>query len=1336
MKLSCTVEQALEDVIVVSLKYKTKEFRGILLDSSQRHLPPGLCFHQDSQKSGDGEVTSGENSVNSHDHDVGVDYRGATLVRRYSYNNDPAKYNEQPLPTTQIISIRSSRSKTVRNIRLRPRQTLCSKCKNMIHDSKPKSPHKNLKPEGENQGEMIYHNTRFRAANANKNQETNASAGPALRSGLRNRRNSVESPKVLLENIRPKREVRSTAKRKTSPESSQKLKLVDSSAKRSDHRDQAERSQSQRHSNKDVDIYGKAAESMSVLKQDSEFGLRVVVERSAGIDGSSSTLSQYNKQPVIKLEKSLVQNLSAEERTERPPTLQIVNIPKPSPAIKISYGDGAVLKIPPRLPGTEMKSPEDHSTAEESPMHNPEPPLPLKKIKKASKRSRDKQRYRSLEDNISSDPPVPGIKISVHHRKHKRKHKHRHANNGDENYNLEASACKFPTIITKYSLVSDNVGESDKGMDFRKSDISVKQSMNIEDDFVDDISKAEDEQTTISADQIIFDKDPLRLDDMSSPPSICGVSDHSETNSFEHTKDKVGKAKASFNDAYSSKVDTKTIQIWSSPGKADGLSFESEGSPAKIEAPPFQTDDSPDEIEIKPLKLGSSPEKVEGSLSAEKESWGKADDENSSVESEDEAKKVSLPYGHGVFEDLTPDEDEGSHDDLDASQPAYHLPVTKNARLVYTWHQGGALAQAEPSHVSGISAYFPNSPAPLISSGSASLYQNSSHVYQNGPSSVFPNSPGSSIFSNNPAPAFSSSSGSVFQTSSAPRIQNSPTPIIQKSPVPIFQYNISRHQGSPNRRYQNSPQRRYHSVSENSGNPRYQAVVDGAGGSVQRSTTQPSIVSRYHGDGSAIRYLASAGDTATGSGSFVPQSDSSALSAIKYQSKVDGRSAVRFQPQADNSISGFQVHATDATVSTLLRAQASADNSSTAVLYPSSVDDSVQSSVAQHSQSLGDKSNVPRFIVQNENDPTATRFKVQGSSSLLSGFTIQQSEGSTTVHYQTPGSSVSRYPVHSDGSLLSNYQMVKSPAAGLKVQHDNSPSSVTYEKEKKRTSVSVPSFSKSVGANVTASNVFITHGSPATHVQSSSVPRIQGKLPLVLQLPFAGAASVDPLSGSGSVPSHHDSAVMFQSRDHRHVSIQQGQSSSTVFQGQSSAVLPQGHTLPTLSQGKSQYSSNISNSENDSDSDSVVDYLPNSKSSSHQVTHSDQDHGHSLKIQAQSVTKCCNSEGREFHIGDIVWGKDQTLSWWPCRILSIVATQNDHDKHLTHVVHVSFLGNIKRTDIKSTNLRPFREEFRLRFNKRKQGQYIVAVKEALVATQSLNSQDLDFKDIDLVSTFM
>lgn len=58
-----------------------------------RHLPPGLCFHQDSQKSGDGEVTSGENSVNSHDHDVGVDYRGATLVRRYSYNNDPAKYN-------------------------------------------------------------------------------------------------------------------------------------------------------------------------------------------------------------------------------------------------------------------------------------------------------------------------------------------------------------------------------------------------------------------------------------------------------------------------------------------------------------------------------------------------------------------------------------------------------------------------------------------------------------------------------------------------------------------------------------------------------------------------------------------------------------------------------------------------------------------------------------------------------------------------------------------------------------------------------------------------------------------------------------------------------------------------------------------------------------------------------------------------------------------------------------------------------------------------------------------------------------------------------------------
>ena len=36
MKLSCTVEQALEDVIVVSLKHKAKEYRGILIDSSER----------------------------------------------------------------------------------------------------------------------------------------------------------------------------------------------------------------------------------------------------------------------------------------------------------------------------------------------------------------------------------------------------------------------------------------------------------------------------------------------------------------------------------------------------------------------------------------------------------------------------------------------------------------------------------------------------------------------------------------------------------------------------------------------------------------------------------------------------------------------------------------------------------------------------------------------------------------------------------------------------------------------------------------------------------------------------------------------------------------------------------------------------------------------------------------------------------------------------------------------------------------------------------------------------------------------------------------------------
>ena len=1271
-----------------------------------------MCFNEDSSTVKIEGENAGNSSADGPDHAQPKEVKGVTLDCRYSYNNDPAKYNEQPLPTTSAISIRSARGKQVRNIRLRPRQTLCSKCKAVIHDTKAKSPNKISKPDGEGQEQEAHpHNTRYRAALSGKHSDgpNSTAAGPILRSGLRNRR-ADSTPKVLLENIRPKRDVKPTAKKKDA-DAAQKSRLTDSSSKKNTQSEEqtSDSGASRSDSNK-------RTETIYCSKKEDESS-HVMIERSVSLDNPTA-LSQYNKQPIVRLEKSAVNSLNIrtdgkEEKQEKAPTISIVNI-RSTPAITISYGgagDRDVVKIPPRLPGAELKSPDGHSTADESPAPvSPAPPPspPQKKVKKASRRTRDKQRYRVVNDtNAASEVHAPGLKIAGHHRKHKRKHKHRHASSEDENYNSEMGVpppAKLPAIITKLSVVppvNDMNGNEKKG-DTEVLKDSSNETPTRQEEPVEtmaksprDISEAfgqvrkEDSSTDFG-----FDSDPLSLknegldpdsrDTQSDPKSPCCVV-RKETEFTDQSKSET-------NERSPIKTEVKPFAMWGSPVKIEAPPFEMEGSPARIEAPPFQSDDSQDGLIIGPLRIGASPVKDDSTKSFDDLSVTPPpaqrglQDKKEWKHEEAEEKKESVPYGVGVFEDLTPDEDEGDHDDHSVSQPMYQLP--KKPRLMYGW-EGEGLSSA--SHVTG---YLSKKSAAVLPEGPSTVYPSRSRVYQNGPGSYFSPSPGpSSMYPGNPTTA--------FPNSPAPRIQNSPPPMIQKSPVPIFNYNSSRYQGSPNRRFGSSPSRRYHSIGEG-GSLRQPSVMEGN----LRHSGQSSL-SRFQGHDSDQFQTRREGHSSS-SGVYQPQSESDLSHSSRYSTKFGSRSTIRYQPSSDKSAGSRYTSQTES--SSVSRLPSTEDAS----LVTKSYRAADSSSKLRYVSSSGDSSSVPRFAIPSDGSSSAPKYSGQRGSSSLTHYSNHPSEGSLPNQYQSLSSTELRFQNDTQYKNPSSASIPSSPS-GLSLQTSGrslvAGSVYHSDKDRKSTVLTAPRYE-----TVDTSALFMTHShdhNPASSGDSSSVPSFLSKpssTSASSQNPVTRVPSIDSAKPASlfAAPSGQNAPVPFLSQDSKFVCGTSGgsQGSGVLFrsQGQSSSSLTV--TSRPSSSGLSQ--GHVSDSEDDCDN-AVPGFVPQDISRLPM-----------MKIQTQNLSSCMTEDRREIRVGDVQWGKVQGFPWWPCRVMSIKLTHRDHREQeliVTQVCHVSWFGSTTVSDLHPSELRPFREEFPKRHMKKKRGPYQVAVQQAMLATE-------------------
>ncbi|XP_054262139.1 PWWP domain-containing protein 2A-like [Macrosteles quadrilineatus] len=145
-KIVVNVEEALQDVLVVTYALENKLFQGVLLDSSKRILPCGITPPPD---------VLNKKTENAEDDKL------FSVSQRFTYFQDkpsntinggllPHLFTSKPKPTSRLKPTRMT-------VRLRPRQVLCSKCRSICNENSENVDHssnaKNATPFTENKNQ-------------------------------------------------------------------------------------------------------------------------------------------------------------------------------------------------------------------------------------------------------------------------------------------------------------------------------------------------------------------------------------------------------------------------------------------------------------------------------------------------------------------------------------------------------------------------------------------------------------------------------------------------------------------------------------------------------------------------------------------------------------------------------------------------------------------------------------------------------------------------------------------------------------------------------------------------------------------------------------------------------------------------------------------------------------------------------------------------------------------------------------------------------------------------------------------------------------------------------
>ncbi|XP_059142553.1 PWWP domain-containing protein 2A-like isoform X2 [Physella acuta] len=419
--LTVLVEYSFENIIAVFLMHNGKEYRGVLLECDQGFFPHGIPF---SNKVLPEKQTTSRNCSRSHSevkHEsenkppTGADYKDMKVeqsasVSRFSYNTNPFLFNPRPISeiTTVEMQTFSNRRKTVRDIRLRPRQTLCSKCKSAIHDTKNHS--------------TTHSNSQQKSANCNLTSVSKSplkmglgvdpQASSSLTIGLRKRKSTFQTPLVVLEDIQHKcsKHTHETSSRAATRNCTSPCLATRRGVTRSNS------------SNKLSDIADKKSFSVKTRYNRSS---------SSGSCNSSTNVAGNDWLQIIDNPEGKKSSNTSKNVKKEKEALTASFHPKPSPAIKITIGDGAILKIPPRLPDEDIFFDTGHLPVPKIKILDISVPTDNqshKKAKKAAKKAkeRDKSKSSIIKDDLNVEIKTDHFVPYKSQKKHKKKHKHKH----------------------------------------------------------------------------------------------------------------------------------------------------------------------------------------------------------------------------------------------------------------------------------------------------------------------------------------------------------------------------------------------------------------------------------------------------------------------------------------------------------------------------------------------------------------------------------------------------------------------------------------------------------------------------------------------------------------------------------------------------------------------------------------------------------------------------------------------------------------------------------------------------------------------------------------------
>ncbi|XP_013070960.2 PWWP domain-containing protein 2A-like isoform X1 [Biomphalaria glabrata] len=420
VRLTVVVEYCFENIIAVVFVHNGKEYRGVLLESSHSFFPHGIAFSSRAALENQLCLSLSPRSSSDMKQDQEIkrpcsnDVKDSkaelsAVVSRFSYHTNPFLVNPRPvqeIPTVEMKAV-GGRRKTVRDIRLRPRQTLCFKCKSAIHDS-----HKNYSICSSNPNVSNKAGSNIASALRSSQRssiEMTPNSTSSLTCSLRKRKN-VQTPLVLLEDIQHKSSKNTQDKNVKTARSSYNFPCS---------------------GNKRCITRSNSSNRLTELVDKKHVQIKARFNRSSSSGSSNTNNTGTDWLQILDYSESRKTSNST-RNTKKDKHISSTSLnPKPSPTIKISIGDGAILKIPPRLPDSDNLCNTNHlpvpkikildiSSLPENHSH--------KKAKKAAKRSKERDRIKINITKDDSSFPVESDDIVPYRtqKKHKKKHRHRH----------------------------------------------------------------------------------------------------------------------------------------------------------------------------------------------------------------------------------------------------------------------------------------------------------------------------------------------------------------------------------------------------------------------------------------------------------------------------------------------------------------------------------------------------------------------------------------------------------------------------------------------------------------------------------------------------------------------------------------------------------------------------------------------------------------------------------------------------------------------------------------------------------------------------------------------